>query len=105
MDGEGFSVLERTVGRVEAARDDPWELGGEALACARRIAHETVCFRVRSVAVQATAKLSQDQPRRVRDRVIAALEAGGPDQNLQLAAEMGRVLARRPVRPRRATST
>jgi transcriptional regulator len=92
--GEGFSVLERTVEHFEAARDDPWELGGDALAYARRLAHETAPFRVRSAAVQAKAKLSQDKPPRVQDRVIAALQAGGPYRNAQLAAEMRRVLAK-----------
>ena len=90
--GEAFSVLERTVEHFEAARDDPWELCGDALAYARRIAHETAPFRVRSAAIQAKAKLSQDKPRRIQDRVIAALEEGGPYRNTQLAAEMRRVL-------------
>jgi transcriptional regulator len=99
--GEAFSVLERTVEHFEAARDDPWELRGDALAYARRIAHETVPFRVRSAAIQAKAKLSQDKPRRVQDRVIAALAEGGPYRNAQLAAEMRRVLESRLVRPRR----
>ena len=97
---EGFSVLERTVEHVEAARDDPWELRGDALAYARRIAHETAPFRVRSAAIQAKAKLSQDKPPRIQDRVMAALQADGPYQNAQLAAEMRRVLERRPDRPR-----
>jgi transcriptional regulator len=97
--GEAFSVLERTVEHFEAARDDPWELRGDALAYARRLAHETVPFRVRSAAIQAKAKLSQDKPRRIQDRVIAALEEGGPYRNAQLAAEMRRVLERRPGRP------
>jgi transcriptional regulator len=92
--GEAFSVLERTVERFEAARDDPWELRGDALAYARRLAGETAAFRVRSAAVQAKAKLSQDKPRRIQDRVIAALEEGGPYRNAQLAAEMRRVLER-----------
>ena len=90
--GEAFSVLERTVEHFEAARDDPWELCGDALAYAGRIAHETAPFRVRSAAIQAKAKLSQDKPRRIQDRVIAALEEGGPYRNTQLAAEMRRVL-------------
>jgi len=96
--GEAFSVLERTIEHFEAAQDNPWELRGDALAYAQRLAHETVPFRVRSAAIQAKAKLSQDKPRRIQDRVIAALEAGGPYQNVQLAAEMRRVLERRPVR-------
>jgi transcriptional regulator len=94
--GEAFSVLERTVELFEAARDDPWELRGDALADARRLAHETAPFRVRSAAIQAKAKLSQDKPPRIQDRVIAALEEGGPYRNTQLAAEMRRVLERRP---------
>jgi transcriptional regulator len=89
---EAFSVLERTVEHFEAARDDPWELGGEALAYARQIAQETAPFRVRSAAIQAKAKLSQDKPRRIQDRVMAALQEGGPYRNAQLAAEMRRVL-------------
>jgi transcriptional regulator len=97
--GEAFSVLERTVEHFEAAQDDPWELRGDALAYARHVAHETVPFRVRSAAIQAKAKLSQDKPRRIQDRVIAALQEGGPYRNAQLATEMRHVLQRRPGRP------
>jgi transcriptional regulator len=103
--GEAFSVLEHTVEHLEAARDDPWELRGDALAYARRIAHETAPFRVRSAAIQAKAKLSQDKPPRIQDRVIAALQEGGPYRNPQLAAEMRRVLERRPGRPLRPRIT
>jgi transcriptional regulator len=102
--GEAFSVLERTGEHFEAARDDPWELRGDALAYAQRIAHETAPFRVRSAAIQAKAKLSQDKPRRIQDRMIAALKEGGPYRNAQLAADMRRVLASRPVRPLRQGS-
>jgi transcriptional regulator len=75
---EAFSVLERTVGHVEAAQDDPWELRGDALAYARRLAHELSPFRVRSAAIQAKAKFAPGQAAQdpgPRDR---ALEAGGP---------------------------
>jgi transcriptional regulator len=93
LEGEAaFSVLEHTVKHFEAARDDPWELRGDALAYAQQIAHETLPFRVRSAAIQAKAKLSQDKPRRIQDRVIAALGEGGRYRNTQLAAEMRRVL-------------
>jgi transcriptional regulator len=90
--GEAFSVLERTVEHFEAARDDPWELRGDALGYARRLAQETAPFRVGSAAIQAKAKLSQDKPRGIQDRMIGALEEGGPYRNPQLAAEMRRVL-------------
>jgi transcriptional regulator len=75
------------------------------LAYARRIAHETAPFTVRSAAIRAKAKLSQDKPHRIQDRVIAALQAGGPYRNPRLAAELRRVLKRRPVRPLRPRIT
>ena len=61
-----------------AAQDDPWELRGDALAYARRLAAETAPFRIRSAAIQAKAKLSQDKPHTIQDRVTAALQAGPP---------------------------
>jgi transcriptional regulator len=90
--GAAFSVLQGTVEHFGAARDGPWELRGDALASARRVARGTAAFRVRSAAVRAKAKLSQDEPRRIQDRVVAALEGGGPYRNAQLAAEVRRVL-------------
>jgi transcriptional regulator len=92
LDGEdGFAVLERTVDHFEAARESPWRLAGDALPYARRIAPGTVPFRLRAVRVEAKAKLSQDKPPEVQDRVIAALERPGPYRNPELAAEMRRL--------------
>lgn len=88
---EAFAVLERTVEHFEAARDTPWRLAGDALPYARRIAPGTVPFRLRAVRVEAKAKLSQDKPPEVQDRVIAALERPGPYRNPELAAEMRRI--------------
>jgi transcriptional regulator len=42
--------------------------------------------------VLAKAKLSQDKPRAVQERVVASLEQPGPYQQPELAAEMRRVL-------------
>jgi transcriptional regulator len=89
---EGFAVLERTVAHFEAARDEPWRLGGEAMAYARRIAAGTVPFRLRTTRFEAKAKLSQDKPREIQKRVIAALDQPGPHQNSSLAEEMRRVV-------------
>jgi transcriptional regulator len=88
---DGFAVLERTVEHFEAARDTPWRLAGDALPYARRIAPGTVPFRLHAVRVEAKAKLSQDKPPEVQDRVIAALEQPGPHRNAELAAEMRRL--------------
>jgi transcriptional regulator len=89
---EAFSVLALTVEHFEAARDDPWTLQGSSLDYAHRIAPGTVRFRLRSVTVRAKAKLSQDKPREIEERVVAALEEPGPYANPALASEMRRVL-------------
>lgn len=95
---EGFWVLERSVEHFESARTEPWRLGGDAMVYARRIASETVPFRLRSANIQAKAKLSQDKERRIQDRIIAALERRGPYHNRELAAEMRFVLGRAAAR-------
>jgi transcriptional regulator len=89
---EAFSVLARTVEHFEAARDDPWTLQGSSLEYAHRIAPGTVPFRLRSATVRAKAKLSQDKPREIQERVVAGLEEPGPYANPALASEMRRVL-------------
>jgi predicted FMN-binding regulatory protein PaiB len=83
---EAFSVLARTVEHFEAARDDPWTLQGSSLEYAHRIAAGTVPFRLRSVTVRAKAKLSQDKPREIQERVVAALEEPGPYANAHCTA-------------------
>jgi transcriptional regulator len=92
---EGFAVLERTVEQFEAVREEPWRLAG-SMDYARRIAPGTVPFRLRATRVEAKAKLSQDKPPEVQDRVIAALERSGPYHQPRLAEEMRRVLDRPP---------
>jgi len=93
---EGFAVLERTVEHFEAAREPPWRLG-TSIDYARRIASGTVPFRLAATRIEAKAKLSQDKPPEVQDRVIAALEQPGPYHRPQLAQEMRRVLGKRPT--------
>lgn len=97
---EGFAVLERTVEHFEAARDEPWRLADEAMTYARRIASGTVPFRLRAARIEAKAKLSQDKPREIQDRVIAALDQPGPYRNPHLAEEMRRVVGKRQPRNR-----
>jgi transcriptional regulator len=92
---EGFAVLERTVEHFEAVREEPWRLAG-SMEYARRIAPGTVPFRLRATRVDAKAKLTQDKPPEVQDRVIAALERSGPYNQPRLAEEMRRVLGKPP---------
>jgi transcriptional regulator len=85
---EAFDVLVRTVDHFEAARDEPWRLEGDALDHAHRIASGTLPFRLRATRIDAKAKLSQDKPRVVQERVVVALEAEGPYRQPELAAAM-----------------
>ena len=89
---EAFDVLVRTVDHFEAARDEPWRLEGDALEHAHRIASGTLPFRLCATRIDAKAKLSQDKPRAVQERVVVALEAEGPYRQPELAAEMRRTL-------------
>jgi transcriptional regulator len=92
---EAFFVLERTVDHFEASQTQPWRLAGGSLDYARRIAPDTVPFRIRARRVEAKAKLSQDKAPEIQDRVIAALERPGPYRQPKLAAEMRRILGMR----------
>jgi transcriptional regulator len=89
---EGFDVLSRTVDHFESARAEPWRLDGAILEHAHRIAAGTLPFRLRATRVDAKAKFSQDKPRAVQERVVAALEVDGPYRQDDLAAEMRRTL-------------
>jgi transcriptional regulator len=91
---EAFQVLERTVEHFEAARESPWRLDGVSLLYARRIAADTVPFRLRATSVAAKAKFSQDKTSEIQDRIIAALEQPGPYRQPDLAEEMRRVLGK-----------
>jgi transcriptional regulator len=93
LDGdEKFDVLRRTLERHESPLGDSrWRLEGGGLELSRRIAPQTVAFRVRADRVEAKAKLSQAMPRQVRERIIARLEQPGPHQHRELAALMRRL--------------
>ena len=87
---EALAILRQTLERFERAREQPFELDS-VLDYARRIASGTVCFRLPATEVVAKAKLSQDKPAEVRERVIAALERPGPYSQPELARAMRRI--------------
>jgi transcriptional regulator len=93
LDGdEKFDVLRRTLERHESPLGDSrWRLEGGGLELSRRIAPQTVAFRLRADRVEAKAKLSQAMPRPVRERIIERLEQPGPHQHRELAALMRRL--------------
>lgn len=84
---ETWTVLERTVAHFEAARPVPWRLGGVD-EYARSIAPYTTGFRLTPTRVVGKAKLSQDKPAEVIDRVIRALEHDPVHARPELAAAM-----------------
>jgi transcriptional regulator len=93
-DEQALSLVERTVDHFEAARERPWRLEGASADYARRIVGGVTAFRLRATKVEAKAKLSQDKPAVLQDRVIAALEQPGPYRNPALAAAMRETLTR-----------
>lgn len=89
---EAFRVLELTQEHFEEDLARPFELGS-VMDYARKIAKGTVAFRLHATGLQAKAKLSQEKPREVQERVVRALEARGSDRDSELAAEMRRMQA------------
>jgi predicted FMN-binding regulatory protein PaiB len=96
LSGEAaFDVVRRTLERHEALLGDKgWRLEGDGLATSRRIASQTVAFRMRAESIEAKAKLSQAMPRPVRERIIDQLEAPGPHSHPELGALMRRLSMR-----------
>lgn len=92
---ETYAVLSDTVDRYEAVRPHPVRLP-RVEEYARRIAQGAAGFRLRVVRWQGKAKLSQDKPRPVVERVAAALESDPRHAQPDLAAEVRAELARRP---------
>jgi transcriptional regulator len=87
---ENFRVLGSLVDHFEARMPQPASLQIDETA-ARHIATGTVGIRVRITRFDARLKLNQNKSPEKVDRVIAALESGGPYAHPELAAEMRRV--------------
>lgn len=90
LDGdEQFDVLRRTLEHHETVLgESQWRLEGGGLELSRRIAPQTVAFRLRADRLEAKAKLSQAMPRPVRERIVERLEQPGAHQHRELAALM-----------------
>ena len=93
LDGdERFDVLRRTLEHHETVLGESgWQLEAGGLELSRRIAPQTVTFRLRADRLEAKAKLSQAMPRPVRERIVEQLEQPGPHQHRELAALMRRL--------------
>ncbi|BDZ49979.1 hypothetical protein GCM10025867_22200 [Frondihabitans sucicola] len=89
-DDENFRVLGDLVDHFEKRMPAPvsLELDEEG---SRRVARGTVGLRLRVTRFDARAKLSQNKPPEVVDRIVDALENGPEFANPALAAEMRRV--------------
>jgi transcriptional regulator len=91
---ESYAILSDTVDRYESVMPDPVRLP-RVEEYARRIAKGAVGFRLWVTRWQGKAKLSQDKPRAVAERVVAALESDPHYAQPALAAEMRAELDRR----------
>jgi transcriptional regulator len=84
---ETFDVLDRTVDHLEAGYPRPWRLASVD-AYARSIAPYAIGFRLTPARVVGKAKLSQDKPPEVVERVIGRLTDDPDYRNPELAAAM-----------------
>jgi transcriptional regulator len=90
---ETYQVLSATVDHFEAARPAPFRLD-EVTPYARRIAPGVTGLRMVASRTVGKAKLSQDKPGEVAERVAQALETDPVHGNPGLARAMRRTLAR-----------
>jgi transcriptional regulator len=94
---ESYAVMAATVDRYEAPMPEPVRMPDpEVAGYARRIAPGAVGLRFRVDRWQGKAKLSQDKPRAVAERVVRALDDDPHYAQPALAAEMRAELDRRP---------
>lgn len=91
---ESYQVLSDTVDRYESVMPQPVRLP-QVEDFARRLAKGAAAFRLRVTRWQGKAKLSQDKPVAVAERVVAALETDPHYAQPALAAEMRAELDRR----------
>jgi transcriptional regulator len=88
-DEENFRVLGELVDHFERRMPEPVSLDVDETT-ARRIARGTVGIRLRVTRFDARAKLSQNKPPHVIERIVAELEGEGPYAQPHLAEEMRR---------------
>jgi transcriptional regulator len=84
---ETWTILERTVARFESERPEPWRLD-TVDEYARSIAPYTTGFRLTPSRVVSKAKLNQDKPAAIIERVVTALENDKVHGNEALAHAM-----------------
>jgi transcriptional regulator len=90
---ENLAVLAALVDHLEAPVASPRALLADPVdaAYAHRISAGTVGIRLTPTRITTKAKLSQDKPAEVVERVLSELEGSGPYASAALAAEMRRV--------------
>jgi transcriptional regulator len=92
---DSYAVMGATVDRYEAPLPDPVRMP-DVEGYARRIAPGAIGFRLSVTRWQGKAKLSQDKPRAVAERVVEHLGTDPHYADPALAAEMRAELDRRP---------
>src|SRR4029450_7269152 len=71
------ALLDRMVRHFEAAQPRPWNLADQPADFVNRLAQQIVAFRIPIERLEGKWKLNQNHPQERREKVIAALEAGG----------------------------
>jgi transcriptional regulator len=84
---ETWQVLEQTVDHFESRFEKPWQLDSVREYAESLVPHVTG-FRLRATRVVTKAKVSQDKPHAVIERIIEGFASDGPYQDAAMAAAM-----------------
>ncbi len=83
-----LELLERMVRHFEAAQSQPWSLADQPADFIQRLARQIVAFRIPIERLEGKWKLNQNHPLERREKVVAALEAGGGSDEQAIARLM-----------------
>jgi transcriptional regulator len=83
-----LGLLERMVRHYEATLPEPWRLADQPADFIERLAQQIVAFQILIERLEGKWKLNQNHPQERRAKVVAALEARGGVEELEIARLM-----------------
>jgi len=85
---QAVELLQRMVRHYEAALSEPWRLADQPADFIERLARQIVAFQIPIERLEGKWKLNQNHPPERRVKVVAALEAHGGAEELEIARLM-----------------
>jgi transcriptional regulator len=85
---QALELLQRMVRHYESALPEPWRLADQPADFIERLAQQIVAFQIPIERLEGKWKLNQNHPQERRAKVVAALEAHGGADDLEIARLM-----------------